>query len=74
MPARIRDIGLFYRPTIRTLKLSFVVQVPHVKQAYAWDCGLACVLMVLRALGMGGVNLKTLRQMCPIMRYAPHLS
>ena len=46
------------------------MQVPHVRQAYAWDCGLACVLMVLRALGFGGVNLKALRQMCPTTRCA----
>ena len=30
-------------------KMSHVV--PHVKQTYNWDCGLACVLMVVRALG-----------------------
>ncbi|PWZ31220.1 hypothetical protein Zm00014a_018792 [Zea mays] len=27
-------------------------QVPHVQQAFTWDCGLACVLMVLRTLGI----------------------
>uniref|UniRef100_A0A452Z8I3 Guanylyl cyclase n=1 Tax=Aegilops tauschii subsp. strangulata TaxID=200361 RepID=A0A452Z8I3_AEGTS len=26
--------------------------VPHVQQAFTWDCGLACVLMVLRTLGL----------------------
>ncbi|AQK43857.1 guanylyl cyclase 1 [Zea mays] len=27
-------------------------QVPHVQQAFTWDYGLACVLMVLRTLGI----------------------
>ncbi|GAQ91159.1 Guanylyl cyclase domain containing protein [Klebsormidium nitens] len=49
------------------LPKSRFIPVPHVRQSYAWDCGLACVLMVLRALGFTGVNLKTLRQMCPTM-------
>lgn len=29
---------------------SYYVDVPHVQQAFTWDCGLACVLMVLRTL------------------------
>ncbi|KAI4988762.1 hypothetical protein ZWY2020_036079 [Hordeum vulgare] len=29
-----------------------VVLGPHVQQAFTWDCGLACVLMVLRTLGL----------------------
>lgn len=36
--------------------------VPHVQQAYTWDCGLACVLMVLRALGMQQHSMATLLQ------------
>ncbi|CAN6328030.1 unnamed protein product [Urochloa humidicola] len=31
---------------------SYYVDVPHVQQAFTWDCGLACVLMVLRTLGV----------------------
>ncbi|KAF0923968.1 hypothetical protein E2562_007790 [Oryza meyeriana var. granulata] len=31
---------------------SYYVDVPHVQQAFTWDCGLACVLMVLRTLGI----------------------
>uniref|UniRef100_A0A0D9WH75 Guanylyl cyclase n=1 Tax=Leersia perrieri TaxID=77586 RepID=A0A0D9WH75_9ORYZ len=31
---------------------SYYVDVPHVPQAFTWDCGLACVLMVLRTLGI----------------------
>ncbi|KAL5647943.1 hypothetical protein ACJX0J_042298, partial [Zea mays] len=27
-------------------------KIPHVQQAFTWDCGLACVLMVLRMLGI----------------------
>ena len=40
--------------------------VPHVKQTYNWDCGLACVLMVVRALGASAhhCDLRTLRQLC----------
>lgn len=37
---------------------SYYVDVPHVQQTFNWDCGLACVLMVLRTLGSdycGGV-------------------
>ncbi|ONM33373.1 guanylyl cyclase 1 [Zea mays] len=29
-----------------------VNKVPHVQHAFTWDCGLACVLMVLRTLGI----------------------
>ncbi|KAL5709370.1 hypothetical protein ACHQM5_020068 [Ranunculus cassubicifolius] len=28
------------------------VEVPHIRQLSSWDCGLACVLMVLRTLGV----------------------
>ncbi|XP_062181243.1 guanylyl cyclase 1-like isoform X3 [Phragmites australis] len=31
---------------------SYYIDVPHVQQAFTWDCGLACVLMVLRTLGI----------------------
>ncbi|KAM0871647.1 hypothetical protein ACQ4PT_039240 [Festuca glaucescens] len=31
---------------------SYSIDVPHVQQAFTWDCGLACVLMVLRTLGV----------------------
>ncbi|KAG0473341.1 hypothetical protein HPP92_015198 [Vanilla planifolia] len=29
----------------------WIGEVPHVRQQFHWDCGLACVLMVLRTLG-----------------------
>ena len=39
--------------------------MPHVRQSYNWDCGLACVLMVLRGLGWDSIDLHKLRSMCP---------
>ncbi|KAL4421022.1 hypothetical protein ABPG77_008859 [Micractinium sp. CCAP 211/92] len=39
--------------------------VPHIQQAYNWDCGLACVLMVLRALGMRQCHFGMLLDLCP---------
>ncbi|KAK3246418.1 hypothetical protein CYMTET_44044 [Cymbomonas tetramitiformis] len=44
---------------------SYVVNVPHVRQSYNWDCGLACVLMVLRSLGVMKCDLRCLRSLCP---------
>eukprot|EP00249_Psilotum_nudum_P021739 c28224_g5_i1 orf=400-1254(-) len=40
------------------------VEVPHVRQLSSWDCGLACVLMVLKALGVEGCDMKSLGQLC----------
>lgn len=40
------------------------IQVPHVRQLCNWDCGLACVLMVLKMLGVEGCDLKYLSQLC----------
>ncbi|XP_024403500.1 guanylyl cyclase 1 [Physcomitrium patens] len=40
------------------------IQVPHVRQLCNWDCGLACVLMVLKFLGIQGCDLKYLSQLC----------
>ena len=37
---------------------------PHVRQAYNWDCGLACVLMIVHANGMKHVDLRYLRDAC----------
>ena len=47
--------------------------VPHVRQHFNWDCGLACVLMILRALGVRGVDFASLRRLCPTTRHA-HVS
>mmetsp|Transcript_43864 Transcript_43864/g.73040 ORF Transcript_43864/g.73040 Transcript_43864/m.73040 type:complete len:285 (-) Transcript_43864:166-1020(-) len=43
---------------------SLSVDVPHVRQSFNWDCGLACVLMVLRTLGVNKCDLRILRQLC----------
>jgi hypothetical protein len=37
--------------------------VQHVSQQYSWDCGLACVLMVLRALGCTSCDMQQLRRL-----------
>ena len=41
--------------------------VPHVRQSFNWDCGLACTEMALRALGMRSEDcgLRFLRRLCP---------
>jgi len=39
--------------------------VPHCKQHFSWDCGLACVLMILKAAGPHLCDYQTLRRMCP---------
>lgn len=46
--------------------------VPHVRQHFNWDCGLACVLMVLRAAAPKAacMDLATLRQYCSTTRCA----
>lgn len=46
---------------------SYFVEVPHINQQYSWDCGLACVLMVLRALGINSCNLQALVELCRTM-------
>lgn len=40
------------------------IKVPHVEQLCSWDCGLACVLMVLKTLGIEGHDLKSLGELC----------
>eukprot|EP00878_Enallax_costatus_P008667 GHUV01009061.1.p1 GENE.GHUV01009061.1~~GHUV01009061.1.p1 ORF type:complete len:460 (+),score=166.15 GHUV01009061.1:529-1908(+) len=39
------------------------VHVQHIPQLYNWDCGLACVLMVLRALGCANCDFQQLRRL-----------
>ena len=41
------------------------VLIPHVKQILNWDCGLACVLMALQALGVEGCCMEALTDLCP---------
>ncbi|XP_031485478.1 guanylyl cyclase 1 [Nymphaea colorata] len=43
---------------------SHFVDVPHVRQLCAWDCGLACVLMVLRTLGFEDGDIHSLAELC----------
>ncbi|KAL3833989.1 hypothetical protein ACJIZ3_008725 [Penstemon smallii] len=44
--------------------LSYFVEVPHINQQRTWDCGLACVLMVLRALGVHDCDIQELGELC----------
>lgn len=43
---------------------------PHVRQLYNWDCGLACVLIVLQAAApnTASLDLAMLRQYCQTTR------
>eukprot|EP00897_Mesotaenium_endlicherianum_P006085 jgi/Mesen1/5504/ME000277S04718 len=43
-------ISVLVQDPPRKLPEKHSFHVPHVRQLYNWDCGLACVLMVLRAL------------------------
>ncbi|KAI3432758.1 hypothetical protein D9Q98_004298 [Chlorella vulgaris] len=47
------------------LPASFSHRVPHYRQMHTWDCGVACVLMVLRALGSSRHHWGTLLELCP---------
>ncbi|KAL5733118.1 hypothetical protein ACOSP7_032456 [Xanthoceras sorbifolium] len=40
------------------------VEVPHLNQLFTWDCGLACVLMVLRMFGINNYNIQDLADLC----------
>ncbi|KMZ72506.1 hypothetical protein ZOSMA_162G00270 [Zostera marina] len=51
-------------PSANSLR-SFSVDVPHVQQVSDWDCGIACVLMVLRTLGLTHCEIHHLRDLCP---------
>ncbi|KAJ0987840.1 hypothetical protein J5N97_006196 [Dioscorea zingiberensis] len=44
---------------------SHSVDVPHVRQLFNWDCGLACVLMVLRTIGFSHCSVQDLEKICP---------
>nr|XP_023871476.1 protein GUCD1 isoform X2 [Quercus suber] len=47
------------------LPRSYFVEVPHINQLDYWDCGLACVLMVLETLGITTCNFQALMELCP---------
>ncbi|KAJ7524924.1 hypothetical protein O6H91_17G028000 [Diphasiastrum complanatum] len=56
-----------YAPLIdynEPLPHSCYVKVPLVRQEFNWDCGLACVSMVLKALGIERCELQYLRRFC----------
>ncbi|MCL7034591.1 hypothetical protein MKW94_017963 [Papaver nudicaule] len=46
------------------LPRSHFVEVPHVGQLCSWDCGLACIVMVLRAIGIDQCDIQALTQLC----------
>ncbi|EIE26457.1 hypothetical protein COCSUDRAFT_46095 [Coccomyxa subellipsoidea C-169] len=54
------QLGLIPKPHSHTQR------VPHIRQVFNWDCGLACVLMVLRAAGIHSEDFSSLRNLCSI--------
>ncbi|XP_074279885.1 guanylyl cyclase 1 [Silene latifolia] len=40
------------------------VEVPHISQLSNWDCGLACILMVLQTMGISNCSLHSLEKLC----------
>ncbi|KAB2596199.1 protein GUCD1 [Pyrus ussuriensis x Pyrus communis] len=51
-------------PCEHPLPCSHFVEVPHINQQDSWDCGLACVLMVFRTLGIDNCDIQTLAELC----------
>nr|XP_043616880.1 guanylyl cyclase 1-like [Erigeron canadensis]XP_043616881.1 guanylyl cyclase 1-like [Erigeron canadensis] len=49
----------------KVLLQSHFIDVPHIKQKRNWDCGLACVLMVLRTLNIKHFDFEDLEAFCP---------
>ncbi|KAL1365274.1 hypothetical protein HN51_013336 [Arachis hypogaea] len=47
-----------------SLRRSLFVDVPHVNQIYTWDCGLACVSMVLKTIGVNDRDIQALAELC----------
>ncbi|CAN6568883.1 unnamed protein product [Malus baccata var. baccata] len=50
-------------PCEQPLPRSHFVEVPHINQQDSWDCGLACVLMVFRTVGIDNCDIQTLAQL-----------
>lgn len=48
---------------VRLPRLRFI-EVPLVNQLSNWDCGLACVLMVLQTIGINNCSLHALEKLC----------
>lgn len=40
------------------------IEVPHVNQLFSWDCGLACISMVLRTIGIETCSVDALADLC----------
>ncbi|KAF1894868.1 hypothetical protein Lal_00022362 [Lupinus albus] len=51
----------FHLPSLRH---SLFNEVPHINQIYTWDCGLACVTMVLKTIGINDCNIQSLAELC----------
>ncbi|MED6150803.1 Complement component 1 Q subcomponent-binding protein, mitochondrial [Stylosanthes scabra] len=47
-----------------SLRHSLFLDVPHVSQIYTWDCGLACVSMVLKTIGVNDCGIQALAELC----------
>ncbi|KAG4923338.1 hypothetical protein GLYMA_18G032000v4 [Glycine max] len=64
------DPYLFQQPSSNidshppSLRRSHFFEVPHINQIYTWDCGLACVLMVLKTIGVNNCDIPTLAELC----------
>eukprot|EP00252_Welwitschia_mirabilis_P010627 TRINITY_DN24009_c0_g1_i2.p1 TRINITY_DN24009_c0_g1~~TRINITY_DN24009_c0_g1_i2.p1 ORF type:complete len:288 (+),score=57.26 TRINITY_DN24009_c0_g1_i2:446-1309(+) len=50
-------------PTASASHAKFL-EVPHVRQLCSWDCGLACVLMVLKSIGIQDCDMNLLAKLC----------
>ncbi|KAL9231397.1 hypothetical protein vseg_006630 [Gypsophila vaccaria] len=46
------------------LPRSRFIEVPHICQLSNWDCGLACILMVLETMGISNCSLHSLEKLC----------
>ncbi|KAI3987324.1 hypothetical protein MKX01_003074, partial [Papaver californicum] len=55
--------GYSEKPRCYTASLAFF-EVPHVGQLCSWDCGLACIVMVLRTIGIDQCNIQALTEFC----------
>lgn len=40
------------------------IEVPHINQLFSWDCGLACISMVLRTIGIETCSVDALADLC----------
>ncbi|CAL2242886.1 unnamed protein product [Prunus armeniaca] len=49
---------------VAALPCSHFVEVPHINQLHSWDCGLACLVMVFRTVGIDSCDIQTLAELC----------